>query len=289
MAAAGKAGCGAQPLQLVAELLQPLMQAGAFGFAVASLEMANGDARLVQHRLADGEAGVQRLALQMMAAHTIDAECLAQRHDLRCMQEFGQHHGDDFQRLALFGGVVAGFAVLHHQHAHHCAPAQHRHPKEGMIDFLPRFRQIAIGGVTLGLCQAQGFGSGGNDADQSLAHAQAHPVHRLFAQALAGEQFQRVFVHQHIKGAHFRHHVGGDELHDAIEFLLGRFLLRHDIAQPAEQEARAMAGHRHGVAPSLPTGMVTTDFRHIAWVAGRGSMFRLRPRARGNGKEVPES
>jgi hypothetical protein len=58
-------------------------------------------------------------------------------------------------------------------------------------------------------------------------------------QAFGGEQLEITARPQHVDRAHLRHHVGGDELHDAIEPLLRCDRLRHDLAQPSEQDTRA--------------------------------------------------
>ena len=61
-------------------------------------------------------------------------------------------------------------------------------------------------------------------------------------EAFGGVEFEHAIGAQHVERAHFGHHVLGDLAHDAVEPLLRLERLRHQFAQPFQQNARA-GGH----------------------------------------------
>src|SRR5512145_443362 len=86
---------------------------------------------------------------------------------------------------------------------------------------------------------------GGDIADDAFADAKSGLVHGLLFEPFGGEKFED-FARPHDVGrAHLGHHVGGDNLDDAIEPLLSAAAGRHHVADPLQQAAgtdRSRAG-----------------------------------------------
>ena len=76
-------------------------------------------------------------------------------------------------------------------------------------------------------------------ARAAFAHAQAGLVDRLLLEAFGSEQLQHLAGAQQIDGAHFRHHLAGDQLDRLVEAQLRRAAARHHVAQALEQHARS--------------------------------------------------
>ena len=73
---------------------------------------------------------------------------------------------------------------------------------------------------------------------------------------LALEAFGRIELEHlarphHIDRAHFGDHVGRDQHDDLVEPFLRRLGLRHDLAEPPEQNTRAEGGCNHQAVSSM--------------------------------------
>ena len=154
----------------------------------------------------------------------------------------GEHHGGGFQRLDLVVAVLPLGAVLHDQDAERAAGAQHRHAEEGAVDLLAGFRQVGEGRMLLGVRQVERARAGGDGADETLAEPQLRKMDRSGVQTLGSVELEHGVGAQHIERAHLGHHVLGDVVHDPVEPLLRLKRLRHELAEPLQQDARA-SGH----------------------------------------------
>ena len=84
-----------------------------------------------------------------------------------------------------------------------------------------------------------------DEADEALVRSHRRLMHGLPVEAFGCEQLQRPVRARHIERAHFGDHVGGDEDDDAVETRLRADRLRHDFAEPPQQQTRsARRAHR---------------------------------------------
>ncbi len=203
-------------------------------------EVGDHHARLVQHGVAEAEALVERGADEMLGA--ADGEVAAGPHErleLAAGDHLREYHRGRLERLDLFFRIDAPRAVLDNEDAQRLAATQDRHAHEGLVDLLARLRPVGEGGMLLGVGEIEGLGLGRNDADEAFAEAQAGLVDGLGLQALGGEQLQRAVGAQDIDRAHLRDHVGRDGDDNPVESFLRADRLRHELAKPAEHDARA--------------------------------------------------
>ncbi len=222
------------------------------------------DARLVQHDMAERDAvGQDRAGLvQRMPRGGLGAG-LRQRRQFARGDHLRQHHRGGLQRLDLFLDIGALGAVLHHQHAERIAGAQDRNAEERMIDFFAGLRAERERRMALRVAQIERRRFARDQADEALMRAQHGSVHRVAVEAFGGVEFECVVDAQHIDGADFRHHVGGDQHHDLVQSLLGRDLLRHGFAKPSQQDAGASrrASHVSKSSPARPAHRVAGSWR----------------------------
>ena len=74
----------------------------------------------------------------------------------------------------------------------------------------------------------------------------------LAVQAFGGKEFEPAVGAQHIDRADLGHHIGGDVDDDLVEPRLGADRLRHDLAQPAQQQTRSAESAIHVIILSRP-------------------------------------
>ena len=158
--------------------------------------------------------------------------------ELADRDHLGEHHRGRLQRLDFLVVIGAVRLVLDDQYAERAPGAQHRHAEERVVDLLARFRQVAEGGVGLGVGQVQRPRFIGDGANQALTNLQRGVVNRLAVQALGGVELKDPVGVQDIDRAHLGHHVGRDLRHDLVEPGLRADWLRHDLAEPTKQYAR---------------------------------------------------
>ena len=123
--------------------------------------------------------------------------------------------------------------------------------------------------------------------------------HRLVdgvaVQTFGGVEFERAVDAQHVGGADLRHHVGGDQHDDLVEPVLRADLLRHDFAEPSQQDAWASRARSAcvdipnlqlqrgiGAAAIVLTGSKITTFQ-VAPHLSDGSRHTQRSGIRGTG------
>ena len=108
----------------------------------------------------------------------------------------------------------------------------------------------------LGVGERQRLGALGDEAHKALARAHGRQMHRLAVEALGGEEFEPTVRAQHIDRADLGHHVGGDVHDDLVQTRLWADRLRHDFAEPAQQQPWsgmcATQWHRSLSAPPVP-------------------------------------
>ena len=94
------------------------------------------------------------------------------------------------------------------------------------------------------------FGRRRDQADEALAGPHRGQMHRFAIEAFGGEQLERPVGARDIDRAHFGDHVRGDQDDDAVQTRLRRDGLRHDLAEPSQQESRS-ARRAHQRVPIL--------------------------------------
>ena len=92
----------------------------------------------------------------------------------------------------------------------------------------------------------------GDQADEAFAGAHRGQMDGLAVQAFGGEELERAVGAQHIDRADLGHHIGGDMDDDLVEPRLRADRLRHDFAEPAQQQTRSAEGAIHVVVLSRP-------------------------------------
>ena len=234
-----------------------LLQALDLDLHVLGDDLLHDHARLVQHHMAEPDAvGEADAALVERAAHREAGAGRRQGLQLARGDHLGEHHGGRLQRLDLFLRIGAVGPVLDDEHAERVAAAQDRHAEEAVIDLLARLRLVREGRMRLRVGEGERLGGAGDQADEAVAGRQGREVDGFAVQAFGGVELKRAVAAHDVDGAHLRHHVGGDQHDDAVEALLGADRLRHDLAQAAQEHARAAVREGHGPGSILhrPTG-----------------------------------
>ena len=192
--------------------------------------------------------------VRRVARGRLGARC-RQRRQFARGDHLGEHHRRGLQRLDLFLDIVTLGAILHHQHAERVAGAQDRNAKERVVDFLAGFRAVGKCRMALGVRQVQRGGLAGDQTDQSLMRVHDGLVYRLAVQAFGGVKLEVAVMAQHIGRAHLGHHVGRDQHDDLVEPFLCRDLLRHDFAEPSQQDAWSSQRAPHLSCPSCRSSL----------------------------------
>ena len=210
-------------------------QALQLGLRILGDDLADQDARLVQHRASHGDPAMHAHPFEPHRQNPVAVRGLQlERIDQFARgDELGEDHGDRLHRLDLVLGVMAQRAVLHDENAQHPAAAQHGHADERVKNLLARLGAVGEIGMGLRIGERQGPRRRGDDADETFADAQPRAVHGFRAQALGREQLQHLARAHDVDRADLRHHLAGDDADDVIEALLRRARAGHDIAQPA--------------------------------------------------------
>ena len=255
-----------QFIDMGAELRHGILEAALFGGHVFRNEILDDDARFVQHGVAERHAFGQRITAQMVASDMGDVG-----GDFACHlaqfargDDLGQHHGGCLECLLFLLGVVPPGAVLHHEHADDRTAAHDRHAEEGVVDFFARLGEVFERGVLLGVGEIEPDRLLGDGADEALARLQLGLVHGLALEALGGVELEKVARPHDVDRADLGHHVGGDDLDDLVKALLRCDRLRHDLAEPSEQDAGTQGGGCH--QPPSPRTQARTALKRPAFV-----------------------
>ena len=197
-------------------------------------DLLDGDARLVQDGVADGDARRELHAVdaQRQQAQPVDLLHLVGADEVTGRDQLRQHHGDGLQSLDLFLVVLATGPVLHDHHAEHAAGAHDRHAGERVIDLLAGFRPVGELRMALRVVERQRPGVGRDVADQALADPQARAVHGRRIEALGGEQLEHLAGAQQVDRADLGHHLVGDQAHDLAQRVLDGVGTRHRVPEP---------------------------------------------------------
>ncbi len=83
-------------------------------------------------------------------------------------------------------------------------------------------------------------------ADKTFVRAHRRQMHGLPVEAFGGVELESTVAAQHVDRADLRHHVRGDMDDDAVETRLRADRLRHDFAEPAQQQAGSAMSALHG-------------------------------------------
>ncbi len=211
--------------------------------------------------LGDGCAGErERLAERDAARRLVGDRLQAAGRD-----HLGDDHRRRLQRLRLLLGVGAPGGILDDEDADRVAGPQDRHAEEGIIDLLARLRLVGEARMQLRIGDVQDLRRLGDEADEAFPGLHRGQVDGGAVETLGGIELERAVGAQHIDRADLRHHVGGDQHHDPVEPLLRADRLRHDLAKPSEQHARAAERAAHHVRSVLaselrPSGLKPPGF-----------------------------
>ena len=250
LAAVGDIAALQHSVEIAAQLGQRRIEPLEFARHVLGDVVGDDDARLVQHDMAERDALRQdrTVEMQRMARGGLRARP-RQRRQFARGDHLGEHHRGGLQRLDFLLDIGAVGAVLHHQHAERVAGAQDRHAEEGVVDFFAGFRAVRERRMRLRVGQVQRRRFAGDEADEAFMRVQHGLVDGLAVEALGGVEFERAVVAQHVHRADFRHHVGGDDHDDLVEFDLRCLRLRHHFPEPSEEDTRADCGTDHETCP----------------------------------------
>ena len=100
--------------------------------------------------------------------------------------------------------------------------------------------------MLLRIGEREAFGRLRDEPDQTFVRTHRRQMHGLPVQALRRVEFESAVPTQHVNGANLRDHVGSDVDDDAIEPGLGADRLRHDFAEPAQQQTGSAVSALHG-------------------------------------------
>ena len=267
LAIAGDIRCFEQRIDRAMHAVDCVLQALQLGSTVFGDDVTNDQQRLVQHGLADGEAGIEPRAFEPQRQLTDAGGLLPlQRIDqLARRRQLGQHHGNGLQDLDLVVVVLARLAILHHQHAEHAARTQDRHAHQRVIDLFAGLGPISEIGMGLGVGQRQRPRRGGDDADETFADPQPRAMDGFGPQTFGGEEFEHFAGAHDVTGAHFGDHVGRDDADDGGQSFLRGPLPRHHVAEPAKDEARGGNLLDHFAASLSGGGSASATPSRAAW------------------------
>ena len=263
------------------ERAQRVGQPADFLLAVFVEEIGDDDARLVQHHVTEADAF--RIAVAIDRHRSREIELQPWPGDLLQFaggDHLGEHHRCRFERFELVFAIVALRLVLHDENAKASPGPQDRHAEEGMVDLFTGFRQVAEGRMCLGIRKIERLGRGRDRADQTLAHLQLGKVHRILVQTFGRIEIENAVRAENIGGAHFGDHVVRDLTNDPVQSLLRLERLRHQFAQPLEQDAGTRRKVSHRVFAPLPIGqrIVTLAFSGVgSRVSALRNQFLSRP------------
>ena len=209
-------------------------------FHVVGDDLGHRDARLVHHDMAQAEAIGDAEALERHRAADGDRRALGRdRLQFARRDHLGEQHRGRLKRLDLFFRIGAPGAILHHEHADRGPAPQHRHAEERLIDLFTRLGLVGKRRMMLRVGERQRLGAGGDEADQALPRPHGGQMHGFPVEPLGGEQLERPVRAHDIERANLRHHVRGDQDHDAVQARLCGDGLRHDLAEPPQQQTGA--------------------------------------------------
>ena len=115
----------------------------------------------------------------------------------------------------------------------------------------------------------------GDVADKAFADLQPGFVNRGMLQTLGSKKLKLLRRPHQIDRTHFGDHVGRDQDDDLVEPLLRRLRLRHDLAQPAEQDAGTANGARHQLISLSQTRKCRARLRRDTGSAAIGGSARV--------------
>ena len=107
---------------------------------------------------------------------------------------------------------------------------------EGMEFFFTRFRTVEKIGMRFRLGEVQRFDILGNRSGQTFSHSHPRDVDGFGIETVGGVEFE-LALPQEIYRTHFARQAVGDDVHDAIELVLGVMATRHDLMQLREDLA----------------------------------------------------
>ena len=221
------------------------------GSRILGDEIGDGDARLVQHRMAEADAVGQR-DTDAVDRPVESNGCTGCRQGLQpAGRDHLRHdHGGGLQRLDFLLGIDPGGAVLNDEHAHHGAAPQDRHAEEGTVDLFACLRTIGEGRMRLRIRESERLGLAGDQADEPLAGAHGGEVHRLAIETFGCVEFERAILAQDVNRADFGDEIAGDQDDKPVQSLLRADGRGHHLAEAAQQNARSSESASHRSQPS---------------------------------------
>ncbi len=215
--------------------LEPLQ----FRIDVVGDDFRHRHARLMHDHMAETEAVGDALTLQGHGPPNGNRRALrGDALELARGDHLGKKHRGGLESLDLFLRIGAPRAVLHHEHANRRAAAQNRHAKERLIDLFARLGFVGERRMVLGVGQRERLGARGDETDQALPGFHRRQVDRFTIEAFGRKQLHSAVGSDDVEGADLGDHIGGDQDDDAVEARLCGDRLRHDLAEPPQQETR---------------------------------------------------
>ena len=239
-------GLAGHLVDLLAHLVEREVDPLALGLGVLGHGLLDGDARLVEHRLAEREALHQLQALEHLLARMrrLDA-CRALVVDQPgVVDQLGQHHRDRLQRLDLDFLVAARLDVLDGQHADRALAPHDRHAGERVELLLAGFGAVLELGMGRRFGEVERLDVLRDRAGQALADAELGDVDRALVEAARGEQLEHAFAQQ-VDRADLAIERLADDLDDLVELALRVGARGHHLVQLGEDRAGCGGGgHR---------------------------------------------
>ena len=225
-------------VDLLAHLVEREIDPLPLGLGVLGNGLLDGDARLVEHRLAD------RQALHQLQAgeHFLPGLRAGGRAGILVVdqpgvvQQLGEDHRDGLQRLDLDVLVAPRVDVLHGQHADRPLAPHDRHAGEGMELLLAGFRPVLEFRVRRGLGQVQRLDVGRDRAGQPFSDPEAGDVDRRLFETARREQFEHPLAQQ-VDRADLAIERLADDVDDLVELALRRDARGHQLVELREDRA----------------------------------------------------
>ena len=194
-------------------------------------------------------------------------------------QQLGQQHRHCLEHVDLVLGVAPRQAVLHGHDAQRPPRPSQRHGEQRRERILPGLRPVGEGRMTLRVRQVLHGRRRRCDPDDPLAHAQPRPPDRALIEPFGRHQLEHVARPHGIDGAHFGHHLAGDQHRQIVQRGLSArrpvaLTGRHHGTQPGQQTSAT----GHAVGHQTPA--IRFDRRRDLETAARASRRPARPTRR---------
>ncbi len=246
LAADAELGLAGHVVDLLAHLVEGEIDPLALGLGILGHGLLDGDARLVEHRLAEREALDQLQPVQDFLPGVVARRAAGRLvvDQPRVVDQFGQHHRDRLQRLDLDVLVAPRIDMLNGQHPDGAFAPDDRHAGEGVELLLAGFRAVLEFGMGRRLGEVERFDIGGDGAGQPFADPQPGDVNRGLFEAARGEQLEHAFA-QEVDRADLAIERLADDIDDLVELALRGNPRGHHLVQLGQDRTGGSGGGHH--------------------------------------------